>query len=112
MSRKVKPEIVLTDYTPNEEECKYVIFRVIYQAVADYMNLSDPKTEEEIFNWESARDFLFNEEYFLLWGTQEVKSVDLMDLVDIDPEWLRDKVNQKAHPVFHADGVITPKRIK
>lgn len=112
MSRKIKTEIVLADYTPNDEECKYIIFRVIYQAVSDYMNLGDAKTEEEIFNWQSAKDFLFNDEYYLMWGEIEVKSTDLMDLVDIDPEWIRDKVTQKAHPVFHVDGVITPKRVK
>ncbi len=112
MGRKGKEEVTLNSYTPNWEECRYVIFRVIEQSIKDYMNLESPKNDEEKFNWESAKEFLFHDDYFIQWGDHELRSVDLMEMVDIEPEWLRDKVSQKLHPVLTPDGVISTRRSK
>ncbi len=112
MGKKDKEKFDLEDYTPNVEECRYVIFRTIEQAVKDYMNLEDAKSDEEKFNYESAKEFIFDDDYFMQWGDVEIRSTDLMDIVDMDPEWLRDKVNQKLHPVLDSDGIISTRRRK
>lgn len=106
MAKKPKPVDTPEPYTPNDEECRFVIFKTIYQAIADYMNLTDSKSEEDQFSYETAKDFLFDDDYWVQWGDIEIKSTDLMAIADLDPDWVRSKVLEKAHPVIGNDGVI------
>ena len=42
-----KTKFSLQDYLPNEEECKFILIKVVEQATRDYCSLSSYKTQSE-----------------------------------------------------------------
>jgi hypothetical protein len=45
--------------------------------------------------WETASDFLFDNEYHLKWGDLELSSAEFLALVDLDIKWVREQAKRK-----------------
>lgn len=85
----------LEQYLPNIQECRFLLTKVIEQAINDYCNLegSDIPNAEQL--WFDARDFLFDEDYWICWGDLELNLEDICDILDLDVEWIRDSTQKK-----------------
>lgn len=108
MAKKIKREAYPA---PDLQECKLIILHVIKQAIKDYEHYREKQGgEEEQFIYETARDFLFDDDYMVQWGDTEMCLRQFCDILDIDIDWLRNKVVQKFDIKFLKDGRIVPKR--
>lgn len=88
-------EFYLSSYTPDPEECRIIILKIIEQASRDYLALRNGKTAALQYTWETARDFIFKDKYLMYWGGKVTTSAELMELVDIDINWLRRKMRER-----------------
>tara|TARA_Y100000310_G_C20637076_1_gene791759 strand:+ start:541 stop:900 length:360 start_codon:yes stop_codon:yes gene_type:complete len=85
----------LSNYLPNQEECKIIILKIVEQASRDYLALHNAGSPALKYAWETAKDFIFTENYLIDWGGQDVTPRYLLDLVDINIEWLRRKMKER-----------------
>ena len=85
----------LSEYIPDIEECRVLILKVVEQAIRDYITLADqiPKGKREL--WETARDFIFDDDYFIFWGDKELNLEELLQNVDLEIEYLRRSATQQ-----------------
>lgn len=88
-------EFYLSDYTPNPEECRIIILKIIEQASRDYLSLYKGKTAALQYTWETARSFIFEDKYIMYWGGKITTPAQLMELVDVDIHWLRRKMRER-----------------
>jgi hypothetical protein len=88
-------EFYLSDYIPNNEECRIIILKIVEQASRDYLSLRNAKTLTLQYTWEIAREFIFNKAYLIDWGDRKISPAHLLDLIDMDIEWLRRKMKEK-----------------
>jgi hypothetical protein len=97
-------QIYLPDFLPNEEECKFLLLKVVEQAVRDYVSLykfTDNKSKE---NWESAVDFLFDDSYCINWGDEVIGLIEILEELDLDIKWFRDRTTRKFEEVNDKEG--------
>jgi hypothetical protein len=87
----------LSDFMPDLEECRLLMLKVLEQSIRDYCSLQNSETLVERETWESARDFLFDDEYRISWGDMSLKTEEFLDIVDLDIQWVRDQVNKKLN---------------
>ena len=85
----------LSDYTPDIEECKILILKMLEQCVRDYCNFFTSEKESDQQIWQEARALLFDNGYRVLWGDMDIEVAQLLDIVDIDLEWFREEVLKK-----------------
>lgn len=71
------------------------MLKVLEQAIRDYCSLHESDTTLERETWESANDFLFDDEYRINWGGLELRTEDFLDIIDLDIHWVRDQVKKK-----------------
>jgi len=91
-----KVKFYLTNDTPNIEECRFIVLKVIEQAVRDYIGLfnqQDTETKKEF--WETARDFIYDESYVFFWGDNEITSSEFLEYVNLDIDYLRRKTTEQ-----------------
>lgn len=74
---------------PELDECRFLIKKVIEQAVRDYAALEHAETLSDQQDYESACGFLFDDDYRIEWGGQLMSLQDLLDWVDLDQGWVR-----------------------
>jgi hypothetical protein len=96
-------QFYLSDCIPNEEECRIIILKIIEQASRDYLSLYKGKTAALRHNWETARDFIFKDKYLINWGGVIMSPAQLMELVEIDIDWLRRKTNERFSRIERKD---------
>ena len=85
----------LSHYLPNIEECKFILLKVVEQAIRDYSHLIKFKDSEELYiKWEEAKDFLFDEDYFIQWGNIELSLELITDILELDLDWIRMKAKK------------------
>ena len=77
---------------PEIDECRYLIKKVLEQAVRDFIAFEHSKVASEIYDYQTAACFLFDDSYTISWGDGEMSLQDLLDWVDIEVEWVRKKV--------------------
>lgn len=77
---------------PHIDECRYLILKIIEQAVRDYLSLSQSSAPIEQHYYETACHFLFDDDYLIDYGGVEKSLHDLLDIVDIEIEWFRERV--------------------
>ena len=97
--------------TPDEEETRFLILRVIEQAVKDYEFYRDKTKEEDRFIYETARDFIFDDSYMMQWGPDETDVItpeQLCEAAGIEIAYLRNKVAKKLSPKLQKDGTFVP----
>jgi hypothetical protein len=98
------------DDTPNVQECHYLILQVINQAIKDYEHFRNKTREDDKAIFESANAFLFDNNYTFDWGDHEVNLEYLCSIINIEIEWLRNKIVEKLEVVMLTDGRVVPKR--
>lgn len=90
----------LEDFRPHEDECKYLLLKILEQSIRDYVNLDGSESSVEKQYFETARDFLFSDEYVIDFGGSDHNLSSLLDILDIGLEWFREHVvdlkNRKA----------------
>lgn len=79
---------------PEIDECRFLIKKVVEQAVRDYSSLEHSTSASEQFDYQTAVGFLFDDNYRVNWGGQEMSLQDLLDWVDLEAEWVRKKAKQ------------------
>lgn len=95
---------------PDLQECKLIFLHLINQAVKDYEHFRNKTGEEDRFNFETAEGFLFDPAYTIQWGDLEVSLEDFCMVLDMDPNWFRNKITKKLDLEFQEHGVLTPTR--
>ena len=85
----------LSKYTPNIEESKFLLLKVIEQAIRDYCSIRYMNVPNKDFLWETAYLFLFDDEYVIEWGELNMTLSDIADVLDVDLEWVREKAVEK-----------------
>lgn len=93
---------------PNQEQVHYLILKIIEQAVKDYEFYKDKTKEEDIFIYETARDFIFDDAYLVQWGDEELSPAQLCDIVEIEIAYLRKQVASRLDPKLQSDGTFVP----
>lgn len=81
-------------YIPDKEECRFLILKVVEQATRDYLSLFGSDLSSDINKWESAAGLIFDPEYRILWGDVDLSLEDLLNIVDIDTNWFREKITR------------------
>jgi hypothetical protein len=91
---KVNPKknLILYRTTPHIDECKCLIMEVLKQAIRDFYNLADSNITEDINIYNEAVEFLFEEGYTIDWGGANYTLDDLLDILDLDIKWFRERI--------------------
>ena len=77
---------------PHIDECRILILKIIDQAIRDYLNLEHSNSPSERRYYEEACEFLFDADYYIDYGGVDKNLQDLLDILDIDIEWMRERV--------------------
>ena len=85
----------LSDFKPEPEQCRFLMLKVLEQAVRDYCALVDSVVPNERVLWETARDFIFDDEYKIAWGDWNLNIVEFLEILDIDASWFREQTTKK-----------------
>ena len=81
------------NYTiPHIDECRYLILKMIEQAVRDYISLGNSSAPIERYYYETACEFLFDDDYYIDYGGVDRNLRDLLDILDINVDWFRERV--------------------
>ena len=74
---------------PYPDEGRCLILRTVLQAKKDLINFIDAQTPKQKEDWQTAYDFLFNDEYYVDWYDDPLRLEDLLDILDINIDWMR-----------------------
>jgi hypothetical protein len=85
----------LSFYTPDEEQCRMLMLKLLEQSVRDYCSLSASQLGNEQLIWQEARAFLFDNEYQFNWGEYELTLESFLDIIDLDIDWVREQTQKK-----------------
>ena len=77
---------------PQIDECRYLILKIIDQAVRDYLSLENSSAPIDQFYYDSACQFLFDDTYAIDYGGVDKTLKDLLDILDINSQWFRERV--------------------
>ncbi len=69
--------------------------KIIEQSVRDYCSLEWTNIPYRAFYWQTAHDFLFDDEYFIWWGDKEMNLEMISELVGLDIDWIRLKTKER-----------------
>lgn len=82
----------LAEHTPNLEECRLVLLKIIEQAKRDLINYADATLSVKREIWEEARQFLFDDDYLIMWGDQEMSLQHIGQILGLEVQWMREKL--------------------
>ena len=85
----------LSNYRPEPEQCKFLMFKILESAVRDYRSLVASDLPNEKAAWELARDFLFDDEYRFTWGDWELSFIEFLSILDLDVHWVREQATRR-----------------
>jgi len=85
----------LDNFMPEIDQCRFLILKVLDQAMRDYIALADSPLPNDRLTWEEAKDFIFSNDYTLQWGDNILTTEELLDYVDINIEWVRLQTKKK-----------------
>jgi len=91
---KTNKKLTLTRTTPFIDECKSLIAKMVKQTVKDYCNLYDSKRVLDFDIFLEAQAFLFDDDYQTNWGGKERNLRDFLDIIGVEIEWFRKKVEE------------------
>ncbi len=94
-------EFYLSSYTPNDQEARFLLLKVVEQAMNDYVNLEGSEIPYADLLWESARDFIYDDSYWIYWGDMELSLEDILDILEIDIQWVRETTEKKYRKRKH-----------
>jgi len=91
----------LDDCSINHEEACFLLLKVIEQAIRDYCLLPWSNIPYRQLNWETARDFIFDDNYFIDWGEDQLNLGMICEILacseksQIDVDWIRRKTKER-----------------
>lgn len=88
-------EFFLSEYTPTQDECRFIFTKILTQAVLDLTTIRNPKTKSEKEDYWTASGLLFDDNYTMNWDGEEIVADKIFDVLDLDKEWFREKTIQK-----------------
>ena len=71
------------------------MYKFIEQAVRDYCALEYSLIPHAMDHWESARAFLFDDDYYIQWGDIYINLDRMCECIRIDIDWVRLKIKQR-----------------
>lgn len=74
------------------DECKFIIIKIINQAIHDYLTLFNSSKPLERACYHIASQFLFDDDYSIKYGTSEKTLNELLEILDRDIHWFRKKI--------------------
>lgn len=85
----------LSDYMPTPERCRFLILKILEQAVREYCALINSTVPSEQASWELARDFLFDDDYRFIWGDHEISLEVFLGYADLEVDWVREQTQKR-----------------
>ncbi len=85
----------LSDFSPRGDQCRYLMLKVLEQAVRDYVALHNSEVPNERVLWEEAHDFIYDDQYRFWWGKLELSTEEFLDILDLDINWVREQTTKK-----------------
>lgn len=85
----------------NYEEVCYLLLKIVEQAIRDYCFLEWSNIPYKKWHWETARDFIFDDDYFIFWGNLELNLGRICEILCyseksfLDIDWVRRKTQEK-----------------
>ena len=79
-------------YLPHIDECRYVILKMIEQAVRDFLGLKQSVAPIEQEYYHTASEFLFGDNYYVDWGGVDRSLEDFLDILGLDLLWFRSRI--------------------
>jgi hypothetical protein len=67
---------------------------MIDQTIRDYIGLERSITPIEQWHHATATCFLFEDGYRINWGGEEKSLQDLLDILDLDMNWVRERIQK------------------
>ena len=104
-----KARFTLTRTIPSEEETRYLLLKVVEQAIRDYVSIRrqtriGPADQNAL---ETAQGFLFDDEYRIDWGGEILSLNQILEVLDLSQEWLRRKILElEANPIKNKKRII------
>ena len=89
----------LEAFTPQQDECRLLMIKVVEQAVRDYMNLEHSAIPIEQQYYQTAIGFIFDDDYRVDYGSTEMSFADILTCIFDDSEgevqWAREKIRRQ-----------------
>lgn len=85
----------LSDFIPDMEQSRYLMLKVLDQSMRDYISLYNSDSPNEQILWEEARDFIYNDDYRIMWGSLELSIEAFLDILDLEIDWVREQTTKK-----------------
>ena len=84
----------MSKYNIYTDECRYLVLKIIEQAIRDYLLFENSPSRAERNHYTTAMDFLFDDEYHIWYGEKEVNLIILLSWLGLDPDWFRRRVRE------------------
>jgi len=78
---------------PELDECRYLILKIVEQSVRDYLSLEFSDAPIEQYYYDTAIDFIFDDDYVIDYGSEDKSLNDLLDILDLNIRWFREKIS-------------------
>jgi len=75
-----------------EDECRFFLMKIIEQSIRDIVNLSNSDSSVDNFYFNTARDFIFDDEYTIDYGSKELTFSDILHTLGLELEWFRERI--------------------
>jgi hypothetical protein len=105
-------DVVVNRTLPELDECRNILLQVIKQAMDDIQAFKDKTKPEQVEIYQTAHDFLFDDEHYVQWGDLQLNLEQICEIINLDLDWIRQKLSQQIEIEMKKDGVVTPKRRK
>lgn len=103
-------DVIVNRTTPELDECRNILLQVIKQAMDDIQAFKDKTKPEQVEIYQTAYLFLFDDDYFIKWGDIELNLEQICEIINLDIDWIRQKLSQQIEVELKKDGVVAPKR--
>ena len=77
---------------PQPDEILYLLLRVVEQAIRDYLSLDKAAAPIEKEYYDTACQFLFDDEYVMEFGGANKTLKEILEMLEIEVIWFREKV--------------------
>ena len=81
-----KVEFRLGSFSPAQDDCRYLLIKIIDQAIRDYINLEKSTVPIDQQYYDTAINFLFDNKYRIDYGGKEMSFEDMLSAIDIESE--------------------------
>lgn len=99
-------DVQVNRLTPEVDECRNLFLHLIKQAVDDYESYRYSTKDEHMEIWNSANEFLFDDNYYINWGEMEINLEQICDFLGIELVWVRKRIKARFGIELHPDGIV------